>query len=209
MSQEDWDVRTYTTSLHHHAKRHRDLHQPPPCICPRKHTQLCSKYAQALFRHGQKVAESRGLILVDTKYEFGKVSPSHRLLMQDVCFLGWRVGGRTGWRRPVGGAHHMLTQNHTNKQINRTRTGRSSSSTRCTRPTPPATGSRRPTTRARPRCVPWACVHELVDGDERIRIDAHVRFKSIGLLPTTTLLDTHRAWSQRTSTRSSSAFGSR
>ena len=87
MSQEDWDVRTYCT-LYHHAKRHRDLHQPPPCMYPRKHTQLCSKYAQALFRHGQKVAESRGLILVDTKYEFGKVSPSHRLLMQDVCFLG-------------------------------------------------------------------------------------------------------------------------
>jgi len=34
----------------------------------------CEGYAYALFRHGQAVAREKGLILVDTKYEFGKDS---------------------------------------------------------------------------------------------------------------------------------------
>ncbi|MBK8515836.1 MAG: phosphoribosylaminoimidazolesuccinocarboxamide synthase [Saprospiraceae bacterium] len=35
--------------------------------------QTLEKYARALFEKGSKMAEDRGLILVDTKYEFGKI----------------------------------------------------------------------------------------------------------------------------------------
>jgi len=39
-------------------------------------------YAMALFAHGQKVCAARGLILVDTKYEFG-VTPDGRIVVID------------------------------------------------------------------------------------------------------------------------------
>jgi phosphoribosylaminoimidazole-succinocarboxamide synthase len=39
-------------------------------------------YAMALFAHGQKVCAQRGLILVDTKYEFG-VAPDGRIMLID------------------------------------------------------------------------------------------------------------------------------
>jgi phosphoribosylaminoimidazole-succinocarboxamide synthase len=39
-------------------------------------------YAMALFAHGQKVCAARGLILVDTKYEFGK-TPEGRIVVID------------------------------------------------------------------------------------------------------------------------------
>lgn len=39
-------------------------------------------YAMALFRHGQKVCAERGLILVDTKYEFGK-TPDGKIVVID------------------------------------------------------------------------------------------------------------------------------
>ena len=39
-------------------------------------------YAMALFAHGQKVCAERGLILVDTKYEFG-VAPDGRIMLID------------------------------------------------------------------------------------------------------------------------------
>jgi phosphoribosylaminoimidazole-succinocarboxamide synthase len=35
---------------------------------------ICARYAHALFRYGQAVAMEQGLILVDTKYEFGSDS---------------------------------------------------------------------------------------------------------------------------------------
>lgn len=44
----------------------------------------CSKYALALFAFGQKVAEERGLILVDTKYEFGKTDKGDMLLVDEI-----------------------------------------------------------------------------------------------------------------------------
>jgi phosphoribosylaminoimidazole-succinocarboxamide synthase len=34
---------------------------------------LFRKYTRALFQRGTEIAASRGLILVDTKYEFGKL----------------------------------------------------------------------------------------------------------------------------------------
>lgn len=42
----------------------------------------CSEYAHALFRFGQRVAADKGLILVDTKYEFG-IRPDGTILLID------------------------------------------------------------------------------------------------------------------------------
>jgi phosphoribosylaminoimidazole-succinocarboxamide synthase len=44
----------------------------------------CAKKALELFAFGQKHAESRGLILVDTKYEFGKDAEGNILLADEV-----------------------------------------------------------------------------------------------------------------------------
>ena len=41
-----------------------------------------AEYAMALFAHGQKVCAERGLILVDTKYEFG-VTPEGQIVVMD------------------------------------------------------------------------------------------------------------------------------
>ena len=41
-----------------------------------------AEYAMALFRHGQAVCADRGLILVDTKYEFGK-TPDGKIVVID------------------------------------------------------------------------------------------------------------------------------
>jgi len=43
----------------------------------------CAELALKLFDFGQKVASERGLILVDTKYEFGKDSASGKVLLID------------------------------------------------------------------------------------------------------------------------------
>jgi phosphoribosylaminoimidazole-succinocarboxamide synthase len=40
--------------------------------------------AMALFRHGQALCESRGLILVDTKYEFGKTATGEIVLIDEI-----------------------------------------------------------------------------------------------------------------------------
>ena len=42
----------------------------------------CAKYATQLFEFGQSVAAERGLILVDTKYEFGKL-PNGQIILCD------------------------------------------------------------------------------------------------------------------------------
>lgn len=41
------------------------------------------RYTRALFKRGQKMANERGLILVDTKYEFGKVG-NHIILIDEI-----------------------------------------------------------------------------------------------------------------------------
>jgi phosphoribosylaminoimidazole-succinocarboxamide synthase len=41
-------------------------------------------YAMALFEHGQKLCAERGLILVDTKYEFGKTKDGRMLLIDEI-----------------------------------------------------------------------------------------------------------------------------
>jgi phosphoribosylaminoimidazole-succinocarboxamide synthase len=38
----------------------------------------------ALFRHGQALCEARGLILVDTKYEFGKTPAGEIVLIDEI-----------------------------------------------------------------------------------------------------------------------------
>ncbi len=43
-----------------------------------------SGYAMALFAHGQKVCAERGLILVDTKYEFGKTASGQIVLIDEI-----------------------------------------------------------------------------------------------------------------------------
>jgi phosphoribosylaminoimidazole-succinocarboxamide synthase len=44
----------------------------------------CAQYAHRLFEFGQQVAAKRGLILVDTKYEFGKAKDGTILLIDEV-----------------------------------------------------------------------------------------------------------------------------
>lgn len=42
------------------------------------------KYTRALFQRGQEMANERGLILVDTKYEFGKLSDGTIVLIDEI-----------------------------------------------------------------------------------------------------------------------------
>mmetsp|Transcript_25288 Transcript_25288/g.31785 ORF Transcript_25288/g.31785 Transcript_25288/m.31785 type:complete len:154 (+) Transcript_25288:59-520(+) len=44
----------------------------------------CSRRALALFERGQQVASKRGLILVDTKYEFGKTPNGDIVLIDEI-----------------------------------------------------------------------------------------------------------------------------
>ena len=43
-----------------------------------------ARYAMALFSHGQKVCAERGLILVDTKYEFGKTQDGKIVVIDEI-----------------------------------------------------------------------------------------------------------------------------
>lgn len=43
-----------------------------------------AEYALALFRHGQKVCAERGLILVDTKYEFGRTPKGDIVVIDEI-----------------------------------------------------------------------------------------------------------------------------
>jgi len=45
---------------------------------------FCEEEAQALFAFGQKVAAERGLILVDTKYEFGVADDGEILVVDEM-----------------------------------------------------------------------------------------------------------------------------
>jgi phosphoribosylaminoimidazole-succinocarboxamide synthase len=45
---------------------------------------LCAKYSHELFAFGQKKALERGLILVDTKYEFGKDEEGNIMLIDEI-----------------------------------------------------------------------------------------------------------------------------
>jgi phosphoribosylaminoimidazole-succinocarboxamide synthase len=45
---------------------------------------LLEKYARDLFKRGTKLAQNRGLILVDTKYEFGKTKEGKIVLIDEI-----------------------------------------------------------------------------------------------------------------------------
>ena len=51
-------------------------------LLPAEQWEAVTDYALALFARGQKIAAERGLILVDTKYEFG-TDPSGRIVLAD------------------------------------------------------------------------------------------------------------------------------
>ncbi len=46
--------------------------------------EVLEKYTQALFQRGSEIAASRGLILVDTKYEFGKTKDGKIVLIDEI-----------------------------------------------------------------------------------------------------------------------------
>ncbi len=52
-------------------------------IVSREDYEALEKYTQALFQRGQEIAASKGLILVDTKYEFGKAN-GEIILMDEI-----------------------------------------------------------------------------------------------------------------------------
>jgi len=53
-------------------------------IMTMEHWETCKNYALKLFKHGQKVCYEKGLILVDTKYEFGLDKKGNVLLIDEV-----------------------------------------------------------------------------------------------------------------------------
>ena len=46
--------------------------------------QICKEYSYKLFEYGQKIASEHGLILVDTKYEFGIDENGNILLIDEL-----------------------------------------------------------------------------------------------------------------------------
>lgn len=53
-------------------------------LCTREEWDTMSRYALALFAEGSRMARQRGLILVDTKYEFGRTPDGRILLIDEV-----------------------------------------------------------------------------------------------------------------------------
>lgn len=53
-------------------------------IVSEKDYELLEKYTRALFERGSKIARDRGLLLVDTKYEFGKTPDGKVLLIDEI-----------------------------------------------------------------------------------------------------------------------------
>ena len=45
---------------------------------------VLEKYTRALFRRGTKIAAEKGLVLVDTKYEFGKTKDGRIVLIDEI-----------------------------------------------------------------------------------------------------------------------------
>ena len=53
-------------------------------IISKEDYEILEKYTKALFERGTEIAEGRGLILVDTKYEFGKTNDGEILLIDEI-----------------------------------------------------------------------------------------------------------------------------
>jgi len=53
-------------------------------IVSKEDYEVLEKYTKALFQRGTEIADERGLILVDTKYEFGKTKDGQILLIDEI-----------------------------------------------------------------------------------------------------------------------------
>jgi phosphoribosylaminoimidazole-succinocarboxamide synthase len=53
-------------------------------LVPEKEYELLEKYSLALFERGTEMAANKGLILVDTKYEFGKKGDDQIMLLDEI-----------------------------------------------------------------------------------------------------------------------------
>jgi phosphoribosylaminoimidazole-succinocarboxamide synthase len=53
-------------------------------IVSKEDYEILEKYTRALFKRGTEIAAERGLILVDTKYEFGKTKDGEILLIDEI-----------------------------------------------------------------------------------------------------------------------------
>ena len=53
-------------------------------LCTKPEWETMCRYALALFAEGSRIAQERGLLLVDTKYEFGRTSSGEILLIDEV-----------------------------------------------------------------------------------------------------------------------------
>ena len=53
-------------------------------IMTKEQWNICKKYSYLLFEYGQKIAKEKGLILVDTKYEFGTNEKGEILLVDEL-----------------------------------------------------------------------------------------------------------------------------
>lgn len=53
-------------------------------LCTQEEWDTMSKYALALFAEGTRIAAERGLLLVDTKYEFGRTADGGILLIDEI-----------------------------------------------------------------------------------------------------------------------------
>jgi phosphoribosylaminoimidazole-succinocarboxamide synthase len=53
-------------------------------IVTEEHYLILEKYTRALYQRGTEIAASRGLILVDTKYEFGKTKDGQIVLIDEI-----------------------------------------------------------------------------------------------------------------------------
>ncbi len=53
-------------------------------LCTPQEWEIMSRYALALFAEGSRIASEQGLILVDTKYEFGRTAQGEILLIDEV-----------------------------------------------------------------------------------------------------------------------------
>ena len=69
-------------------------------LVPEKEYELLEKYALALFARGQEIAKQHGLILVDTKYEFGSYKGQVMLMDEVHTLMDNGFQGKAGQQVP-------------------------------------------------------------------------------------------------------------
>jgi len=78
------NILTPTTKEEHHDRPISEADIIKEEWMTKEDLEVCGKAALAVFALGQKIAADRGLILVDTKYEFGKDEEGNILLIDEV-----------------------------------------------------------------------------------------------------------------------------